>query len=170
MTSATPDYPDDAQADALAHLVELEARWVSVPVAVATESASVSVAGLVAKQKAFDAYHAGRVAYNQRFRPAYHGQRPVTTAVRLAAWCRTMADLYRRAGRSECPVHILDQAYRCADRLRIRLSRDPVRRPEVVTTTAGAIAGLEAVAAWCDGLLPPGSDAHGPSAGPARHG
>jgi hypothetical protein len=149
---------DAAQADALAHLVELEARWVNVPAAVTTASASASLAGLVAKQKAFDGYHAQLVAYNQRYRPAYHGLRPVNTAVRLAAWCRKMAELYTRAGQAECPVHLLEQAHRNADRLGARLNRDLVCRPAQVASTADAIAGLGAVAEWCDSLLFPAAD------------
>ena len=72
--------------DVSARLVELEARWGNVPLAVASDSASASLAGLVAKQKAFDAYRAQPVSYNQRFRPVYDGQRPVNSPVRLAAW------------------------------------------------------------------------------------
>jgi hypothetical protein len=154
MNPSTPTNTDATQADALARLVELEARWVNVPLAVATDSAAASLAGLVAKQKAFDAYRAQLVSYNQRYRPVYDGQRPVNTAVRLAAWCRTMADLYRRAGRAECPVNLLEQAHRGADRLGTRLNRDLIARPAAVTSTADAIAGLGAVANWCDGLVP----------------
>jgi hypothetical protein len=154
MILSTSTNPDAAQADALAHLVELEARWVNVPLPVVTDSARASLAGLVAKQKAFDAYHAQMVAYNQRYRPAYHGLRPVCTAVRLAAWCRTMADLYTRAGQIECPVQLLEQAHRNADRLGGRLNRDLVCRPAHVMRTADAIAGLRAIAKWCEGLLP----------------
>ncbi len=158
MIPSTSTDSDAVQADALARLVELEARWVSVPSAVATASASASQAGLVAKQKAFDAYHTQLVTYNQRYRPAYHGDRPVNTAARLAAWCRTMADLYTRAVQAECPVSLLEQAHRCADRLGTRLNRDLVCRPAAVTSTADAIADLKAVAKWCDRLLPSAED------------
>jgi hypothetical protein len=154
MTLLTFARSDTTQADALAHLIELEAHWVTVPVAVPNASGVGSLAGLVAKQKAFEAYHVQQVAYNQQYRPAYHGQRPVTTAIRLAAWCRTMADLYRRAERAECPVNVLEVAHRCADRLGRRLSCELFIRPANLTTTAEAIAGLEAIAGWCDGLPP----------------
>jgi hypothetical protein len=154
MTTLTPTCSDAAQADALAQLVELEARWVNLPVAATTESASASLAGLVAKQKAFDAYHARQVAYNQRYRPAYNGQRPVTTAVRLAVWCRMMADLFRQAGRDECPVNVLELAHRCADRLARRLNQDIACRPATITSTADAIAELDAIAKRCEELLP----------------
>ena len=160
----TTTYLDATQADALAHLVELEARWVNVPLAVATASAKASLAGLVAKQKAFDAYRDQLVAYNQRYRPAYDGLRPVNTAPRLAAWCRKMADLYRRAGGAECPVHLVEQAHRCADRLGARLNRDLFCRPADVTSTADAIERLGAVAEWCDGLVPAAADDPRPAA------
>ena len=169
MIPSTPIPSDTAQVDALAHLVELEARWVNVPLAVATTSTKASLAGLVAKQKAFDAYRGELVAYNKRYRPAYDGLRPVNTAARLAAWCRAMADLYRRAGRAECPVHLLEQAHRFADRLGARLNRDVVGRPAAVTSTADAIASLKAVAEWCDGLLPAAADGQLPIAGQLPH-
>jgi hypothetical protein len=151
MTHLAPTCPDASQTDALARLIELEARWSNVPVAVPTASPSASLAGLVAKQKAFDAYHVQLVRYNREYHPAYHGQRPVTTAVRLAAWCRSMADLYGRASRVDCPVNLLEQAHRAADRLGARLNQEPIGRHEA-NTTPEAIAGLHSVAEWCDGL------------------
>jgi hypothetical protein len=158
MIPSTSMSPDAAQADALAHLVELEACWANVPLPVVKDSATASLASLVAKQKAFDAYHAHMVAYNQRYRPAYHDLRPICTAVRLAPWCRWMADLYARAGQTECPVQLLEQAHRNVDRLGSRLNRDLVCRPTHVMRTADAIAGLRAIAKWCDGLMPSVAD------------
>jgi hypothetical protein len=169
MIPSTATNSDATRADALAHLVELEARWMNVPSAVATASASVSLAGLVANQKAFDAYRSHLVAYNRRYRPVYDGVRPANTAARLAAWCRTTADLYRRAGRAECPVDLLEQAHRCTDRLGTRLNRNLVCRPAAVTSTADAIAGLAAVADWCDGLVPPVACGNLPTAPLAAH-
>ena len=161
MTPLTPTYLDASQA-APAQLVDLEARWANLPVAVATESVSASLAGLFAKQKTFDAYQTALVAYNQRYRPAYHGRRSVSTTSRLALWCRSMADLYRRAARAECPTNVLEQAHRCADRLGKRLNRGIVCRPATVRVTADVIAGLTAIAEWCDRLLVAGGNDHGP--------
>jgi hypothetical protein len=158
MSAATPANLGPTQADALAILLELEAHWMNVPTAVTTESARAMLAGLVAKQKAFDAYRAQLVAYNQRFRPTYDGLRPVGTPARLAAWCRTMADVYQRAGHAECPVDLLEQVHRCADRLSARLKRDRFCRPAPLKTTADAIAAFSTVAEWCDTLLPPVAD------------
>jgi hypothetical protein len=151
MTIAIPTGSDATQADALAILVELEARWETIPVAAATAAPRESMAALVAKQKAFDAYHVQMVAYNRQYHPAYHGQRPATTAVRLAAWCRSMADLYGRAGQVNCPVNVLEQAHRAADRLGVRLNRESLGR-QAANTTPEAIAVLRSVAEWCDGL------------------
>jgi hypothetical protein len=66
MIPSTSADSDAAQAPALAQLVELEAGWLNVPLPVVTDSASARRAGLVAKQKAFDAYHARLLAYNQQ--------------------------------------------------------------------------------------------------------
>jgi len=159
MALPTPAPPDAAQAEALALLVELEAHWQNVPVAAAQRSAREGLFGLRAKQRAFDAYHARLVAYNQRYRPAHEAERPLSSPARLAAWCRAMSGLYRRAARAECPVHLLEKAYRCADRLGARLAADFIRRPPPVTTTADAVTGLGAIADWCDAL--PAAAGHG---------
>jgi hypothetical protein len=151
MTPPSPAPTPATQADALARLVELEAHWLNVPPAVTAGSAAASLAGLVAKQKAFEAYRVGLAEYNRRHRPAYDGLRPANTAARLAAWCRGMADLYRRAGGADCPVHVVEQAHRGADRLGARLNQAAPGRP-AVATTADAITALTAVADWCDGL------------------
>jgi hypothetical protein len=152
MAQPTPVPPDAAQAEALALLVELEACWQNVPAAPAGGSAREGLLGLRAKQRAFDAYHAQLVAYNKRYRPVHEAERPLSSPARLAAWCRAMSGLYRRAGHAACPVHLVEKAYRCADRLGARLAADFVRRPPPVTTTADAIEGLGAIADWCDAL------------------
>ena len=65
---------DAAQANALAAVVELESGWENIPVA-GGGSPGESLRGLTAKQRAFDTYRDGLMAYNRQFQPAYHGER-----------------------------------------------------------------------------------------------
>jgi hypothetical protein len=52
-----------------------------------------------------------------------------------------------------CPVHLLEKAYRCADRLATRLHTEPASRPPALPGTSHDTAGtLEALAQWCDAL------------------
>src|SRR5437660_2137613 len=97
---------DAAQAAALLDLLDAEPAWRNLASPVSTGSPAVARALLAGKRRAFDAYQAELVAYNQRFQPAHLGMRPVTLPKPLAACCRTMADLYRRAEPAEFPVHL----------------------------------------------------------------
>jgi hypothetical protein len=151
------DHPDlssftTAQANALAALVELESRWENIPVAAGGASPGESLRDLTAKQRAFDAYRDGLVAYNRQFRPAHHGERPATTPKRLGAWCRKMAGLYGRADAAVCPVQLLAKARRCAGRLAARLGETPFPDTTVPANVADAVADLGSVADWCDRL------------------
>jgi len=76
-------------------------------------------------------------------------------AVRLAAWCRTMRDLYLQVEhdpRSRCPVHLVEKAYRWADRVAGRMKEGPLRRSTPPDTVGEAIRNLEALNQWCDDL------------------
>jgi hypothetical protein len=141
-----------AQATALAAVVELEATWENVPAAAVAASPGESLRDLTAKQRTFDAYRAGLINYNRRFQVDYHGKRPATTCKRLGAWCRKLANLYRRAEGAETPVQMLEKVHRCADRLAARLATAPCRRPEAPTSKADATADLQSVADWCERL------------------
>jgi hypothetical protein len=140
------------QADALAAVVELEALWENIPAAAAGASPGEALRGLTAKQRAFDAYRAGLIEYNRRYGAAYHGERPATTSKRLGAWCRRLAALYLRANQTGCPVQVLEKAHRAADRLATRLGTAPCSRPAAPASAADAVADLQEVAGWCDGL------------------
>ena len=151
------DHPDlsnltTAQANALAALVELESRWENIPVAAGAASPGESLRGLTAKQRAFDTYRDGLVAYNRQFRPAHHGERPATTPKRLGGWCRKMAGLYRRADGAVCPVQLLVKVHRCAGRLATRLGATPFPETTAPANVAAAVADLGSVADWCERL------------------
>jgi hypothetical protein len=147
------DFPPAAQlssgeANALAAIIELEAAWENVPATVAGASPGDSLRSLTAKQRAFDAYRAGLVAYNRHYRADYRGERPATTPKRLGAWCRRLAELYRRADRTACPVQVLEKAHRCADRFADRLAVVACPR----AATGDSAADLGSIADWCDRL------------------
>jgi hypothetical protein len=65
-----------------------------------------------------------------------------------------MRDLYGRVQddpRRPCPVHLLEKAYRWAERVAARKNESHVRRSPPSTIRA-AVEDLDALAAWCDAL------------------
>jgi hypothetical protein len=137
----------------LADLLEAEAHWRNLPPAVSPDSAPA----LLAKQKAYAAFKSLQVAYNRRYDPAHRCLRAESTATRLAAWCRRMVDLYRRADNATCPTELVKWIGRWADRVADRCGRELVDLP-FVRCTADAVTWFEGVAGWCDGSDHPGSD------------
>jgi hypothetical protein len=148
---------DAAQAAELSLLVDLEARWENLrrtplrPPAV--ESNTQDLQG---KQRAYESFHAKLVAYNKQYTPAHVPEMLLNTPPRLAKWCRTMRDLYlcvEHDPRGHCPVHLLEKAYRWADRVGVRMNKGSVNRSTAPSTTiADAIRDLEALGQWCDDL------------------
>jgi hypothetical protein len=143
-----------SQAAELARLVDLEACWENLrkgplPGPVATSLTQE----LKARQRAYDAFHDLLVAYNRRYAPAHVPELLLNTPVRLAAWCRTMRDLYRQAEQSpqgHCPVHLLEKAHRWAEGISARLHKAPLSRPVPPATIRAAIDDLGALVQWCD--------------------
>jgi hypothetical protein len=140
------------QADAFAAVVELEALWDNVPIPGAGASPAEALCGLVAKQRAFDAYRVGLVEYNRDYGAAYRAERPASTPKRLAAWCRRLAAVFQRAERAGCPVQVLEKAHRCAARLALRSAASPCPRAAAPRGPDGAAAELVSIADWCDRL------------------
>jgi hypothetical protein len=140
------------QANALAAVIELEAFWENVPVTAVGALPRESLRGLTAKQRAFDAYHAGLVAYNRRYGVAYHGERPGATPKRLGAWCRRLAALYRRADQADCSVQVLEKAHRCVDRIATRLAATACPRAASASCPSDVSADLGSIADWCERL------------------
>jgi hypothetical protein len=147
---------DPAQATELSLLVELEARWENLRKAPPREPAAGSVTQtLLGVQKAYDAFHGKLVAYNKRFTPAHVPDLLLNTPFRLAMWCRVMRALYLRVEHDpqmQCPVHLLEKAYRWAERMSVRLNRGPVSRPAPPGSIPAAIRDLEALVQWCEEL------------------
>jgi hypothetical protein len=148
---------DGAQATELSLLVELEARWENLRKAPprAPEAGSVTHT-LLGVQKAYDAFHSKLVAYNKRYTPAHVPELLLNTPARLAMWCRAMRALYLRVEHDpqiqSPPVHLLEKAYRWAERMSVRLNKGPVSRPAPPGSIPAAIRDLEALGQWCDEL------------------
>jgi hypothetical protein len=144
------------QAADLSLLVDLEARWENLRKSASCDPGSFSTTqDLQGKQKAYEAFRAKLAAYNKRHTPAHVPELLLNTPPRLAAWCRTMRDLYLRVEhdpRGHCPAHLLEKAYRWADRIGARMSTGPVKRAAPPDTIGAAIRDLEALGRWCDGL------------------
>src|SRR5262249_48114097 len=147
---------DLAQAVELSLLADLEAHWENLRAAASVApGAGPQARELQARQRAYDAFHARLVAYNKRHRPAPVADLLLTTPSRLGVWCRRMAALYRQVEadpRGHCPAHLLEKAYRWADRVGALLRKDPVSRTAPPATTAAAVGNLEELARWCEGL------------------
>jgi hypothetical protein len=147
---------DSAQAAELALLVDLEARWENLrntsPRDLGVLPATQDLHG---KQKAYEAFRAKLAAYNKRYAPPHVPELLLNTASRLGAWCRRMRDLYVQVEPNpalRCPVHLLEKAYRCADRVAARMGKDPVRRSTLPADIGAAIRDLDVLCQWSDEL------------------
>jgi hypothetical protein len=145
-----------AQAAELSLLVDLEARWENLRKSPSRPAeAGPRMQELQGIQKAYEAFHAKLVAYNKRYTPAHVPELLLNTPRRLGQWCRTMRDLYLQVEhdpRSRCPVHLVEKAYRWADRVAGRMKEGPLRRSTPPDTVGEAIRNLEALNQWCDDL------------------
>ena len=150
-----------AQAAELSLLVDLEALWENLRKP-ATQSGSLTLKDLSAKQKAYEAFRSSLAVYNKKYSPAHVCDLLLNTPTRLGIWCRTMRNLYLQiepSPRGHCPVHLLEKAYRWADQIAARRNVDHFSRNPPPATVTDVIRGLEALAQWCDllGLAQPGS-------------
>jgi hypothetical protein len=148
---------DAAQAAELSLVVELEARWENLRTArrPQDEEARSAAEALRHRQNAYDAFHDKLIAYNKRYAPAHVPELLLNTPARLALWCRTMRKLYVRVEhdpRSQCPVHLLEKANRCAERIHVRMNKGCVSSLPPPQTIRAAIENLGALIQWCDDL------------------
>ena len=143
-----------AQAVELALLVDLEACWENLRLTTGGDPApGTTLSDLQGRQKAYDAYRARLVAYNSRYSPAHVPELLLNTPSRLGAWCRKMRDLYLRVEHDpkvHCPAHLLEKAYRRADRIGVRLNRGPIHRAPPPAGIRDAVEQLEALFRWCE--------------------
>jgi hypothetical protein len=150
--------PSSAQNTELCLLVDLEARWENLRV---YQPSSPSMASplkeLHQKQKAYEAFFAKLAAYNKVYKPAHVPELLLNNARRLGVWCRRMRDLHLRVqhdSQAHYPVHLLEKAYRWADRVADKLKEDRITRPTLSENILTAIRDLEDLVQWCDKLSP----------------
>jgi hypothetical protein len=145
-----------AQASDLAVLLNLEARWENLRAATSGTPRVPSVTSdLHAVQRAYDTFRAQLRAYQVRFSATHATESLLNTPARLASWCRQVRDLHLRAGQgsqAHSAVHLLEKAYRWADRLASKRGKERVSRATPPSTAEAGCQDLEAVAAWCDAL------------------
>jgi hypothetical protein len=144
------------QAAELALLVDLEARWENMRTTAAKSSARPpTLLELQNKQKAYEAFRTKLAAYNQRFAPGHVPELLLNTPTRLGLWCRAMRELYLRIEdepQGHCPAHLLEKAYRCADRVAARIGKGPVNRSTPPSSIQATVQELEALGRWCEDL------------------
>ena len=146
------------QARELCLLVEAEARWENMRHAPsAQEVGPAAEKTLRAVQNAYEGFRSRLVAYNERHTPAHVPELLLNTPLRLALWCRTMRHLYLEVEHDpqqiECPVQLLEKAYRRAERMGIRMNQS-ISRLAPPESIRAAIDNLEALIQWCDKQLP----------------
>jgi hypothetical protein len=79
----------------------------------------------------------------------------LNTPARLGRWCGAMRDLYARVEpnpKGHCPAHLLEKAYRWADRVADKVGKARVSRSNPPGTVRAAVLELEALARWCADL------------------
>jgi hypothetical protein len=141
-----------AQAAALAELVELEARWENLRRQPTPKGGPLPRETLVRKQRAHDAFQAKLRAYNRRYTPPHVPELLLNTAARLCKWCQAMRDLYRLVESdlsARCPDSIVEKAYRWADRIARRTNRPLVSAQASPRLVGEFIAELESLGRWC---------------------
>jgi hypothetical protein len=150
--------PEDhalAQAAALLHLVDLEARWENLRDSPLTAPGSLSLGELQKKQSAHRLFQDQLATYNRRHVPAHIPELLLNTPARLSKWCQRMRELCLRveqSGQGQCPNNLVDKAYRRADRLAQRLGKAPIPRQATASTIQDVVSELEKLSKWCDDL------------------
>jgi hypothetical protein len=140
-----------AQAAELTRIIDLEARWENMRVD--RPGPGHDTLDLQNRQRTYEAFRARRAAYVAQYRTDRIPELTPNGPDRLAAWCRAVRSVLRRAEPgTECPAHAIEKAYRLTDRLAARLNEAPVVRgtPDGI---AAAIRELDGIIRWCDGLL-----------------
>jgi hypothetical protein len=155
-----------AQAAELALLVDLEASWENLRKTPSwTPEAPSTLQELRDRQKAYESFRTKLATYNKRYTPAHVPELLLNTPVRLGLWCRKMRDLYLQLEsnpQAHCPVHLVEKAYRWADRVAGRLNKPRVNRGTPPSDIPAAIRELDALCQWCDdlaGITAPGKSA-----------
>ena len=155
-----PSAPLSAQqANDLILLVDLEARWENLRMdQSAARGKTSSRDELKHIQRAYEAFHDKLVAYNKQFKPAHVPELLLNNASRLQLWNQRMKGLFllvlQSDSQASCPVHLVEKAYRCADRIADRAHKE--RFPHLLPSDslAATVQDLDKLIAWCDSLVP----------------
>jgi hypothetical protein len=146
-----------SQSTELSLLVELEARWENLRGNKTPNPGKEETTHLQQKQKAYEAFHDKLSAYNKAFKPEHVPERLLNTPLRLCEWCRKMRDLFTRSeqnGKTPYPAHLLEKAYRSADRIADVLHKGHTLRSAPSGDASEAVRELESLAIWCETLVP----------------
>jgi hypothetical protein len=144
------------QAAELSQLVDLEARWENLRSDRAVNAGKeCGFTQLHQKQKAYEAFRAKLVDYNKAFRPVHVPELLLNTPHRLREWCRRMRDLHARVERNDIvpyPSHLMEKAYRSAERVASRLNKEAVARPVPSANASEVAREMDSLASWCESV------------------
>ena len=155
MTAATAGRMNPAQAAELVRVLDLQARWENLRTDHGRGAAADTHVALRERQQAFDAYRAGQLAYIGRYKTDPLPDVPRHAPDRVAAWCRIVSAVLRRAEPEAgvgYPAHVVARAFGLAGRIAERMNTDPPGWATSADTVTAAVDMLDAVARWCDGL------------------
>jgi hypothetical protein len=140
-----------SRSEELAVLVDLEACWENLRASRASAKPS-SLRELQGIQRAYEIFHGKLVAYNRLYTPVHIPELLINTSVRLEQWCKQMSALFGAVAEEVAfPTHLLEKAYRLADRIATRRNCERAVRPASGGARSAA-PELEMLAAWCSGL------------------
>jgi len=152
LNEAAADLLDPAQAADLARILELQAQWENHRDDPARRGCTTS--DLQDRQKAYGTYRSRVADYAARYRAVEIPEQPLNTPERLAAWCRLVRAVFRRAeGAADKPDQVVAKLHRLTDRIATRLKADAVERGPHPENVAAAVGEFDAVVRWCDGLI-----------------
>lgn len=151
LTESVAENLPQAQAAGLARVIDLQAQWENLRDKPGRPASDYTTPDLHGRQKAYEAFRVVRAEYAAQYRAAEVPEMTLNTPERVAAWCRAVRAVIRRAEKVQGPVAAVEKAYRMADRIAVRLQREPIARGPL-GSLADAIESLDAVIQWCDAL------------------
>jgi hypothetical protein len=144
------------QAAELARLVEMEARWENLRRGSSqAQTGGTAPQTLLGMQRAYEDFHSRLVAYNKQYTPSYLPELLLNTPTRLATWCRAIREVYLAVEHDpqiQSPVHLLEKAYRWAERMSLRVGGETVSRSAPPDSIRAAANKLETLVHWCEDL------------------
>jgi hypothetical protein len=144
------------QAADLSKLLELLTRWENMRDYPATVEGVKAPAFLLDRQRAYEIYQADLRTYSTRYQTSQMPAVRSNTPSHIGDWLRAVRAVWRRAESKiggDTPVHILEKAYRLADRTADRLKTDRFVRATMPRGVPAAVCELEALIDWCDRLV-----------------